>query len=266
MTHPVDQPSSSQTRDKNLEEVIAHFLKMCPSESMQAETLMPWDIMVSKGAFLLPKAFRFTVAMEKQVNVFREATISTRAELEETKRELARSETSIKFISRLVTEAKKARDKALVDSARLERALDTETLRSLHRREERNSLKSEKVLLRDENQLLRGSIGNLQMKIDDAFGDGYFYTSYEVAKAFPPPFDLMASLGWDREQIEARVTQLSRSTPAHPYPLMSAAVFDPLILQRLTPLVTGQTDEGITLASELPTLQDGRPQETEDLT
>ncbi|KAK4850263.1 hypothetical protein QYF36_005245 [Acer negundo] len=94
-------------------------------------------------------------------------------------------------------EAEKARDKALADLARLERTLDTETLRSLRRQEERDSLKSEKVLLRDENQLLRGSIGNLEVKIDNDFGDGYFYASYEVAKAFPSLLDLMASLGWD---------------------------------------------------------------------
>ncbi|KAI9153251.1 hypothetical protein LWI28_008432 [Acer negundo] len=144
----------------------------------------------------ISKAFRFTVAMEKQVNVFKEATISARVELEDTKQELARSKISIEFLNRSVTEAEKERDKALADSARLERALDIETLRLLRREEKRDSLKSEKVLLRDENQLLRGSIGNLEAKIDNAFGDGYFYSSYEVAKAFPPPhFDLMASLG-----------------------------------------------------------------------
>ncbi|KAI9181979.1 hypothetical protein LWI28_020746 [Acer negundo] len=125
---------------------------------MQDETSMPWDIMVSKGAFLLAK-----------VNVFREADIFARAELEDTKQELARFKISIEFQSRSVTEAEKARDKALADST-----LDIKTFRSLRHREERDSLKSKKVLLRDENQLLWGSIGNLEAKIDDAFRDGFF--------------------------------------------------------------------------------------------
>ncbi|KAK4842005.1 hypothetical protein QYF36_014143 [Acer negundo] len=117
------------------------------------------------------------------------------AELENSKREQARYEKSINFLSRSLTDAEKARDKALADSARLEQASNMETLKSLHRREERGSLKSEKVLLRDENQLLQGSIKNLEAKTDDAFGDSYFYASYEVAKAFPPPFDLKTSIG-----------------------------------------------------------------------
>ncbi|KAK1549775.1 hypothetical protein Q3G72_007613 [Acer saccharum] len=74
-----DQPSSSQLRDKNLEEVVARFMKVCPRGSMQAETSMPWDIMASKGAPLLAEAFKFSVVIEKQVNVFREAAISARA-------------------------------------------------------------------------------------------------------------------------------------------------------------------------------------------
>ncbi|KAK4859691.1 hypothetical protein QYF36_010075 [Acer negundo] len=100
---------------------------------MLAKTSMPWYIMVSKGASLLAEAFRFTVAMEKQVTVFREATISAWVELEDAKRELAWSETSIDFLSKSLTEVENARDKALADSVQLEQALDMETLRSLCR-------------------------------------------------------------------------------------------------------------------------------------
>ncbi|KAK0604526.1 hypothetical protein LWI29_016536 [Acer saccharum] len=144
-------PSSSQLRDKNLEEVVARFLKMCPSGSKQAESSMPWDIMASKGASLLAEAFKFNMAMEKQVNVFREAAIFAKAELDDAKQELARFETSIPFFNKALTEAENMRDVALVESKQLAWALDTETFRSLHHHDERESLREDRALLWDEN-------------------------------------------------------------------------------------------------------------------
>ena len=47
-------------------------------------------------------------------------------------------------------------------------------------------------MLRDENQLLRGTVRDLEARMDDAFGDGSFYAAYKVAKALPFPYDLKA--------------------------------------------------------------------------
>ena len=57
--------------------------------------------------------------MKKQVNVFREAAISARAEFEDAKQELARFETSITFLNKALTVAENRRDATLVDSERL---------------------------------------------------------------------------------------------------------------------------------------------------
>ncbi|KAK0570840.1 hypothetical protein LWI29_007299 [Acer saccharum] len=205
-------PSSSQSREKNLEEVVARFLKVCPGGSMLAESSMPWDIMASKGASLLAKAFKFNMAMEKQVNVFREATISAKAELDNARQELVRSETSIAFLNKALTEAENRRDAALVESERLSRALDKETFRSNQCRVERESLREDKALLRDENRLLRGTVRSLEARLDNGFAEGYFYTAYQVTKALPPPYDLKAAFGWDRKQIEDQAAKLSSIT------------------------------------------------------
>ena len=90
-----------------------------------------------------------------------------------------------------------------------ERCLDTKTVRSLHRREERKGLKVEKRLLLDENQLLRDTITSLEAQEGPTFEDGYFTAYYEVATALPPPFDLQASLNWDWDQIMAKAAQLA---------------------------------------------------------
>ena len=87
---------------------------------------------------------------------------------------------------------------------RAKRSLDTETVRSLHRREERECVKRENRLLRSENQLLRDTIAGLEAQQGPSFEDGYFTACYEVATALPPPFDLEAALNWDREQIMAK--------------------------------------------------------------
>ena len=52
--------------------------------------------------------------------------------------------------------------------------------------------RGERVLLRDENQLLRGTVRDLEARMDDALGDGFFYAAYKVAKALPLPYDLKA--------------------------------------------------------------------------
>ena len=53
----------------------------------------------------------------------------------------------------------------------------------------------------------------LEFRLDSSFTDGYFTASYEVAKAFPPPFDLSTPLGWDRDQIMAKAAALSDADP-----------------------------------------------------
>ena len=92
---------------------------------------------------------------------------------------------------------------------RLEHCLDTETIKSLRRKEERERIKVEKKLLSDENQLLRDALADLEAQQGPSFDDGYFTACYEVATALPPPFDLEAALNWDREQIMAKADQLA---------------------------------------------------------
>ena len=104
-----------------------------------------------------------------------------RAELEDAKKDLALSEKSIDFLNRSLTEVERGKEETLVDSERFERALDTETLRSLHRYDKRDGLKREKTLLQEENRLLRGMVQALEAKVDDSFGYGYFFASHKVA-------------------------------------------------------------------------------------
>ncbi|KAI9192677.1 hypothetical protein LWI28_026458 [Acer negundo] len=63
---PPTQPAVVQQQDKNLEEVVARFMKVCLIDSMQAESSMPWDVMVLKGASLIavvqPFLFSFLLA------------------------------------------------------------------------------------------------------------------------------------------------------------------------------------------------------------
>ena len=69
---------------------------------------------------------------------------------------------------------------ALVEARLLDRCLDTETLRSLRLREERESLKVEKKLLQDENRLLRDVVDSSKAKVDSSFEVGSFTASYEA--------------------------------------------------------------------------------------
>ncbi|KAK1583370.1 hypothetical protein Q3G72_023114 [Acer saccharum] len=149
---PTNQPLSSQLWDRNLEEVVAWFMK----------------------------AFKFSVAMEKQVNAFREAVTSAKAELEDAKQDLAQSETSIDFLNRALTEAEMERDTALADLERLKLALKLETLKSLSRQVERESVKAKRNLLLDENRFLRATVRDLEARIYYSFGDGYFYAAYQT--------------------------------------------------------------------------------------
>ena len=95
-----------------------------------------------------------------------------------------------------------------MEARHYERCLDTETIGSLRRQEEREHLKVEKKPLQDENQLLRDTIRSLEAQEGPSFEDGYFTACYEVATALPPPFDLQAALNWDRDQIMAKAAQL----------------------------------------------------------
>ena len=70
--------------------------------------------------------------------------------------------------------------------------MDTETVRSLRRQEERECLKREKELLQSENQLLRDTVTSLEAQEGPTFEDGYFTACYEVATALPPPPPLIS--------------------------------------------------------------------------
>ena len=68
----------------------------------------------------------------------------------------------------------------MVDVRRLERCLETETVRSLRRRESKKKAQAENELLREENRLLRGTVADLEASRGPSFEDGYFTASYEV--------------------------------------------------------------------------------------
>ena len=138
--------------------------------------------------------------MERQLLTLREAYIGVQAKLEDAQQELVQTQQSVAPLLQAARESEEGRQAALVDMRRLERCLDTETVRSLRRREERKCLKREKQLLQSENQLLRDTIAGLEAQEVPSFEDGYFTACYEVATALPPPIDLQAALNWDRDQ------------------------------------------------------------------
>jgi hypothetical protein len=149
------------------------------------------------------------MAMERQLLTLREAYIGLQARLEDTQQELVQTQQSVAPLLQEAKDAEEGRQDALVALRRAERSLDTETVRSLRRREERECVKREKALLQSENQLLREAIEGLETQQGPSFEDGYFTACYEVATALPPPFDLEAALNWDREQIMTRAAQLA---------------------------------------------------------
>ena len=139
----------------------------------------------------------------------REAYIGLQAKLEDTQQELVQTQQNVAPLLQDAKRSEEERQEALVALRRAERSLDTETVRSLRRREERECVKREKKLLQSENQLLRETIAGLEAQQGPSFEDGYFTACYEVATALPPPFDLEAALNWDREQIMAKAAQLA---------------------------------------------------------
>ena len=149
------------------------------------------------------------MAMERQLTTLREAYIGLQAKLEDTQQELVQTQQNVAPLLHDAKRSEEERQEALVALRRAERSLDTETVRSLRRREERECVKREKKLLQSENQLLRETIAGLEAQQGPSFEDGYFTACYEVAIALPPPFDLEAALNWDREQIMAKAAQLA---------------------------------------------------------
>ena len=132
--------------------------------------------------------------MERQLLTLREAYIGVQAKLEDAQQELVQTQQSVAPLLQAARESEEGRQAALVDMRHLERCLDTKTVRSLHRREERECLKREKQLLQSENQLIRDTIAGLKAQEGSSFEDGYFTDCYEIATALPPPFDLQATL------------------------------------------------------------------------
>ena len=92
---------------------------------------------------------------------------------------------------------------------RLERCLETETAKSLRRRESKHKMKAENDLLLEENRLLRRTVADLEADRGPSFEDSYFTASYEVVQGLPADFDLHAAFGWNREQILARASALA---------------------------------------------------------
>ena len=102
--------------------------------------------------------------MERQLSTLKEAYLGLQAELENAKQELSQAQQSVAPLIQAATEAKEGRQAALLETRRYERYLDTETIWSTHHREERESLKVEKTLLQDENQLLRDMLHDLEIR------------------------------------------------------------------------------------------------------
>ena len=127
----------------------------------------------------------------------KEANLALQANLEETRNDLARAEENVTSLVQDASESEAGRKAALVELKRVTHAYDMETIRSTHHRDERETVKAERAILLDENRSLRGSMSVLESRVDSSFGDGYFTSSYEVAKAFSPPFDLQTTLNWD---------------------------------------------------------------------
>ena len=86
--------------------------------------------------------------------------------------------------------------------------METETARSLRRRESKHKMKAENDLLLEENRLLRRTVADLEADRGPSFEDCYFTASYEVVQGLPADFDLHAAFGWNREQILARASEL----------------------------------------------------------
>ena len=94
--------------------------------------------------------------------------------------------------------------------------MDTETARSLRRRESKHKMRAENNLLVEENRLLRRTVADLEADRGPSFDDGYFTATYEVLQGLPADFDLHAAFGWSREQILARAGELASPDRTNP--------------------------------------------------
>ena len=147
--------------------------------------------------------------MGQQTSALKEANLALLAQVEEAKDELAWAEENVTSLVQAAAESESGRQATLVELERMQCAYDIETIISTHRKGERESVKAEKAVLQDENQFLRRTVKILESRVDSSFLDGYFTASYEVSKAFPPPFDLLTPLSWDRDHILAKAAALS---------------------------------------------------------
>ena len=75
------------------------------------------------------------MAMERQLLTLREAYIGLQAKLEDTQQELVQTQQNVAPLLQDAKRSEKGRQEALVALRRAERSLDTETVRSLRRRE-----------------------------------------------------------------------------------------------------------------------------------
>ena len=89
--------------------------------------------------------------MERQLLTLKEAYIGLQAKLEDTQKELVQTQQSVALLLQEARASEEARQEGLVIIRRLERCLDTETIKSLRRKEERERIKVERKLLSDEN-------------------------------------------------------------------------------------------------------------------
>ena len=146
--------------------------------------------------------------MGKQISVLKEANLSLQADLDNTLTGLTHAQQSVEPLKQAAAKSEGAYQAAMVDVRRLERCLDTETARSLRRRESKHKMRAENNLLLEENRLLRRTVADLEEARGPSFDDGYFTASYEVVRGLPADFDLRAAFGWDREQILAKASEL----------------------------------------------------------
>ena len=154
--------------------------------------------------------------MGKQISVLKEANLSLQADLDNTLARLTHAQQSVEPLKQAAAKSEGAYQAAMVDVRRLERCLDTETARSLRRRESKHKMRAENNLLLEENRLLRRTVADLEAARGPSFDDGYFTASYEVVQGLPADFDLRAAFGWDREQILAKANELTSPDRANP--------------------------------------------------
>ena len=128
--------------------------------------------------------------MGKQISTLKEANLSLQADLDKTLADLAQTQQSVEPLRWPAVKSEDVHQDALVDVRRLESCLDTETARSLRRRESKHKMRAENALLLEENRLRRRTVADLEADMGPSFEDGYFTASYEVVQGLPADFDL----------------------------------------------------------------------------